>query len=62
MPANQEEDITMEEIKGSLPEFMAMTYQIIVTYMLTMETGQQLANIAPLQVIINNQVSNDKHC
>ena len=51
VPENQEEDLTMEEITSSLPEFLGMSYQILITHIQTMETSQPLANIDPLKVL-----------
>ena len=50
MPEDEEKDISMEAIQKSLPDFLAMTFQIVMAYALTFETTLPLGNIAPLKV------------
>ena len=50
MPEDEDKDISMEEIQKSLPDFLAMTFQIVMAFALTFETSQPLGNIAPLKV------------
>ena len=50
MPEDEDKDISMEEIQKSLPDFMAMAFQIVMAFTLTFETTLPLGNIAPLKV------------